>query len=249
LASIIAYYQQISGVKGFATDDQSCMKQSIRKWIAIFEQVCSQTMADLAKLPAKIQQLEGPGWTLPLSTLTDWGKHAGGQTLQILKKICVADVLESLCALTNDVQSKTPGWDHIFPNHMFVRNKAKKELLGHPHREALSPMARRLFHAIASLTASWGNLALPETAAEHEFTKEQIAVSQLVFESAKKAVAITAHCHVILGLQGPDQKTEAKKLLSKPRDVPSILITELQAIAGAQAAVSVPAKAAKNRKG
>jgi hypothetical protein len=120
LASIIAYFRQTRTVKGFATDDKSCMKQSVLKLIAIFEQVSSQTMADLAKLPEKIQQLEGPGWTLPLSTLTDGGKHAGGQTLQILKKICVADVLESLCALTNDVQSKNVAHQKTAEDFEFV---------------------------------------------------------------------------------------------------------------------------------
>ena len=71
---------------------------------------------------------------------------------------------------------------------------------------------------------------MPGTVSEHKLTKDQVVVAEAVFNAAKKACGIIAHCHVILALKGADQKIEAAKLLAKERDVPEMLRIELGVI-------------------
>ena len=203
--------------------------------------LCLVTEASLQTPDKELRQLQPVKWKVPITSALEWVHLIVEHVLPELKFSVMRKYLSALKSLTGNVRAITPAWQHIFPNNMYVRNLAEKELLDDMRGTELSPNTVKLFHAISSISKAHSMFKMPTNTERCPMVSDQLAVSNQVYLEEKKTVTIITHCHVIQRLRGAEQTNMVGLLLKKKQDVPVILLQELEALSGAgPACVSVP---------
>lgn len=241
IGAFIVQFCELGHQGAFTYKDHSPIDEGCVRMVSELSKLCRQTHGFLQAPPAQLKDLEPVKWKVPLTLALEWLELILQYLLPELKAFVLRDYLSCLRSLTAAVQAITPAWKHIFPNNMYVRNLAQKELLDDKNRKELSPLTVKLFHAISSLTRAHSMFKMPTDTHLCPIASAQLAVSNQVYTDAKKAVTVVTHCHVIQELRGADQKTMAAMLLKKPQDVPAILTQELESLTGtASGSTQVP---------
>jgi hypothetical protein len=174
------------------------------------------------------------------------------QAATVLPCICrtfVDQQLKSVGALADEVGKVTPKYDHVVTTETVHMTLAKKHLLGWPSKDVLNSKTVLLHHALQSVRnrhAEWQ--FLPPLSSDKAWA-DDLASTEVVFDSAKQAIGTIAAINVIFMPKGKDQVDAATAFLLKNRDrMAKSLVAAMEKIVATHAAQAPAAKKARTAK-
>jgi hypothetical protein len=151
--------------------------------------------------------------------------------------------LQAAAALADEVSKVTPKYDHVITSETIHHALAKKHLAGWPSKDILNSKTVLLHQALASFRQRHAAWQLSPVLAADTAWQEELGNVNVVFDSAKLAIATMAAVNVMLMPKNKDQAEAATVFLLKNRD--SLAKSLVQALEGIVAAFAVQAPAAK----
>jgi hypothetical protein len=154
--------------------------------------------------------------------------------------------LKSVGALADEVGKVTPKYDHVVTTETVHMTLAKNHLLGWPSKDVLNSKTVLLHHALQSVRnrhAEWQ--FLPPLSSDKAWA-DDLASTEVVFDSAKQAIGTIAAINVIFMPKGKDQVDAATAFLLKNRDrMAKSLVAAMEKIVATHAAQAPAAKKAR----
>lgn len=184
-------------------------------------------------------------WIVPFRRCAGWASNLQAG-LPMLSRYFLGRLAESITSLSLEVSTVTPQVDHVINEKTLNDTLARKHLLGWTSRQALNDKSLALHTSLVSFgrwRCSWGMEADSDLDANIELVKNR-------FDLASGAILTIAALNVILELTGPDQTTNARKLINgKKHLLKASLVARLQKLADEAPAPKVKAGVASKASG
>ena len=167
---------------------------------------------------------------MPIDKRRSWLRNVE-MIMRFLCRTLVDHNVQSVVTLADEVSKVTPKYDHVATSDKVHTTLAKRHLLGWPSKEALNAKTILLHQALAGLRGRHAEWQLSPALVVDPAWKEELESVDVIFDSAKMAIATMAAVNILINLKGPAQVDQASQFLTKNRDqVPKSLATALDNI-------------------
>lgn len=176
-----------------------------------------------------LKSAESTPWRFPPSKAEAWAK-AGLAFIKEIRGRMFEQAALDCRSLTSAVEKKTPRYDHIVNDKVFIQNLAARHLCQNAARATLSADVVALFHSMAQLTSFQKTAGLPDFKDDARF-KDIVDHADGIFTAGRQAVVVIAACNVALTKTGEEQKREAEDMIKKRgAELPQALLEFLKGI-------------------
>jgi hypothetical protein len=209
--------------------EETTIKQVNPAWVSAWRSLRDSSGSLWAPLQAEVDSAVGSQHAaLSLRDLSVMMQGISEVVVPKLAQVLVKLVRDEIKLDTKKVEENTPRWNHLVSNTKYQGQLAKKQLLGHPSREALPPLINKLHGLIESFAAVCTELGIEEKPCD----MEGLAEAEPVLEHATLSMTVIAAVNVVEQLSSTaDGRAMAKTVWENGgKSLPQALRIKLEAL-------------------